>query len=98
MRVARGAVVARVGGREVKAYQQGYFVAGKDGQESTWRYSSIWPSEQKEFSKPYKLQFLSDNTAAMRGQIVGKIIEQPAGAPLYRLYAHAGRRRRADKA
>lgn len=77
VRVARGAVVARVGGREVKAYQQGYFVAGKDGQESTWRYSSIWPSEQKEFSKPYKLQFLSDNTAAMRGQIVGKIIEQP---------------------
>ncbi|MDO4559973.1 MAG: HlyD family efflux transporter periplasmic adaptor subunit [bacterium] len=77
VRVARGAVVARVGGREVKAYQQGYFVAGKDGQESKWRYSSLWPAGRQEFAAAVKLHYLSDNTAAMRGQIVGKIIEQP---------------------
>lgn len=77
VRVARGAVVARVGGREVKAYQQGYFVAGKDGQEARWRYSALWPAKRAELSKQFDLQYLPENTAAMRGQIVGKIIEQP---------------------
>ena len=33
VRVPRGAVIARVGGRDVKAAQQGYFVAGRDRRE-----------------------------------------------------------------
>ncbi|MEG1823570.1 MAG: HlyD family efflux transporter periplasmic adaptor subunit [Cloacibacillus sp.] len=77
VRVGRGAVVARVGGREVKAYQQGYFVAGKDGRESKWRYSALWPGDGKQFKKPVKINLFNDNTQVARGQIVGKIIEQP---------------------
>lgn len=77
VRVARGAVVARVGGRDVKAYQQGYFVAGGDGEESRWRYSSIWPLEAAQLGAERKLQFFSDNGAVMRGQMIGKLIEQP---------------------
>lgn len=77
VRVARGAVVARVGGRDVRAYQQGYFVAGKDGQEQKWRYPMLWSSGQEFFAKPYKLQFFGDNTAVLQGQMVGKIAEQP---------------------
>ena len=77
VRVARGAVVARVGGREVKAFQQGYFVAGVDGQESRWRYSELWQEGAEFFQKPAKLRFIADGAPASRGGTIGKIIEQP---------------------
>ena len=55
VRVSRGSVIARInsGGtvREIKAYQQGYFVAAVDGKEGIWRYSEIWPDS----SAPPKL-------------------------------------------
>ena len=77
VRVARGAVVARVGGREVKAEQQGYFVAGSDGQESKWRYTALWQAGPEFFDKSVKLQFIADNAAVQRGETIGKRIEQP---------------------
>src|SRR5690606_22830882 len=50
VRVSRGSVVARItsGNKasDVKAYQQGYFVAALDGKENSWRYSEIWPGFQ----------------------------------------------------
>ncbi len=77
VRVTRGAVVARVGGRDVKARQQGYFVAGRDGRENDWRYSVLWHAKRSEFGKESKLQYFGDNVSVERGQIVGKIAEQP---------------------
>lgn len=80
VRVSRGSVVARIssGGtvRDIKAYQQGYFVAAVDGKEGTWRYSEIWP----ESSAPPKLmpiKKMKDGFVAGSGQAVGKLIEQP---------------------
>ncbi len=77
VRVGRGAVVARIGGREVKAYQQGYFIAGKDGQESKWRYSTLWMADKKLYSESFHVKFFSQGTPVGRGQIIGKIIEMP---------------------
>ena len=75
--VPRGAVVARVGGRDVKAYQQGYFVAGKDGREQGWRYSALWHAKRSEFTKESKLRYFGDGAQVARGQMIGKIAEQP---------------------
>ena len=77
VRVGRGSIVAVVGGRAVKAYQQGYFIAGKDGQESKWRYSLLWMADQKMFAEKFKAKTFIENSPAARGQIIGKIIEQP---------------------
>lgn len=77
VRVARGAVVARVGGREVKAFQQGYFVAGVDGQESRWRYSELWEKNADFFRKKVDLRLVEENSLVVRGVEIGKIIEQP---------------------
>ena len=73
VRVPRGAVVARVGGREVKAYQQGYFVAGKDGRENGWRYSTLWHAKRSEFTKESKLRYFGDGAQVARGQMIGKM-------------------------
>lgn len=77
VRVARGAVIARVGSQAVKAYQQGYFVAGKDGQESQWRYSILWPADAKKWPAKTELRYFQDNNQMGRGQIIGKLIELP---------------------
>lgn len=77
VRVGRGAIVAVVGGRAVKAYQQGYFIAGKDGQESKWRYSYLWMADPKLYAQKFKAKTFQEGTPAARGQIIGKIIEQP---------------------
>lgn len=77
VRVPRGAVVARVGGRDVKAYQQGYFVAGKDGREQGWRYSTLWHAKRSEFETESKLRYFGDGAQVSQGQMIGKIAEQP---------------------
>ena len=80
VRVSRGSVVARItsGNRtsDVKAYQQGYFVAALDGKEQTWRYSEIWPGFQP-LPQPGALNRLKDGLLVGKGQPVGKLIEQP---------------------
>lgn len=80
VRVARGAVIAKIasGNRisEVKAYQQGYFVAALDGMEQTWRYSEIWPGFQP-VPEPGRLNRLKDGLLVGKSQPVGKLIEQP---------------------
>lgn len=77
VRVPRGAVVARVGGREVKATRQGYFVAGKDGRELNWRYSALWRAGRGEFSKRSEIRYFGDGAQVARGQMIGKVAEQP---------------------
>jgi len=80
VRVSRGSVVAKItsGNRayEVKAYQQGYFVAALDGKEQTWRYSEIWPGFQT-LPEPGALNRLKNGLLVGKGQPVGKLIEQP---------------------
>ena len=50
VRVGRGSVVTvmRTAGRtvEMKAYQQGYFIARSDGHEAAWRYAELWPGKE----------------------------------------------------
>lgn len=80
VRVARGSVVAVVknGSRstQVKASQQGYFVAGVDGQEGYWRYSELWPGAELLPQAP-QLLLLQNNSRVTSGQSVGKLVEQP---------------------
>ncbi|MEA4873620.1 MAG: HlyD family efflux transporter periplasmic adaptor subunit [Synergistaceae bacterium] len=80
VRVSRGSVVAKItsGNRasDVKAYQQGYFVAALDGNEQTWRYSEIWPGFQT-LPEPGTLNRLKNGLLVGKGQPVGKLIEQP---------------------
>lgn len=80
VRVARGAVIAKItsGNRvsKVKAYQQGYFVAGHDGMENVWRYSEIWPGFQP-LPEPGRLNRLKDGLLVGKNQPIGKLIEQP---------------------
>ncbi|MDD4160444.1 MAG: efflux RND transporter periplasmic adaptor subunit [Synergistaceae bacterium] len=80
VRVARGSVVAKItsGKRvfEVKAYQQGYFVAALDGMEQSWRYSELWPGFQP-LPENSPLSHLKDGLLVGKGVPVGKLIEQP---------------------
>jgi len=80
VRVARGSVVANVtyGSKsyEIKAYQQGYFIAGIDGLESVWRYSELWPGDAP-LPEPRKIVIIKDGMVIGKGQPVGKLIEQP---------------------
>ncbi|NLX84842.1 MAG: efflux RND transporter periplasmic adaptor subunit [Synergistaceae bacterium] len=80
VRVARGSVIARItsGNKsfDVKAYQQGYFIAALDGTEQTWRYSELWPGFQP-LPNPRPLARLKDGLLVGKGQPIGKLIEQP---------------------
>ncbi len=80
VRVARGSVIARIASGnktfEVKAYQQGYFLAALDGLEQSWRYSELWPGTQP-LPKPVTLNRLKDGLPVGKGQSLGKLIEQP---------------------
>jgi hypothetical protein len=80
VRVEKGAVVARVTsgsrGFDVKAAVEGYFVAGVDGFEDGWKYSSLWLG-QGELPSPPRVSVLSDGAGVKRGVPVGKIVLQP---------------------
>ncbi len=80
VRVARGSVVARItsGNKvtEIKAYQQGYFLAALDGMEQSWRYAELWPGFEP-LPLPSPLNRLKDGLLVGKGQAVGKLIEQP---------------------
>ena len=77
VRVARGTVVARIssGNRvsEVKAYQQGYFLAALDGMEQSWRYSELWPGFQP-LPEPSPLNRLR-TVCSLKGPAGRKLIE-----------------------
>ena len=80
VRVARGTVVARIAYgslvKEIKAYQQGYFIAAVDGLESKWRYSELWPGTD-EFPKKSPLVMMKNSVFVGKGKTIGKLIEQP---------------------
>lgn len=80
VRVAKGAVVARVraGGRnvDVKTAQQGYFVAGVDGLENSWRYADLWPGTEL-LPQTKLLTLIAEGASVAAGQPIGKLIPQP---------------------
>jgi hypothetical protein len=80
VRIAKGAVVARVGSgssiSDVRAPQEGYFIAGTDGMEGNWRYARIWPGEN-ELPEVSPLNILKDGVSVKKGETIGKLIDQP---------------------
>jgi hypothetical protein len=80
VRVAKGAVVARVGSgssiSDVRTQQEGYFVAGTDGMEGKWRYARLWPG-QDELPEASPVKLLGDGVSVKKGDAVGKLIDQP---------------------
>lgn len=80
VKVATGEVVARVStGKataDVKAPQEGYFLAGLDGAEGQWKYSAIWPgSGELPEARPVKM--MKDGGNVQKGNAVGKVVFQP---------------------
>lgn len=80
VRVAFGQVVAKIvsetGAKEIRAFQQGYFVAGTDGKEGNWRYSLIWP-ELETLPEVPSVNMIEEGTAVMEKDAVGKLVPQP---------------------
>lgn len=82
VRVSKGAVVAVVsagsGSSQVRASRQGYFVAGVDGSEESWKYFELWPGTDPLPIAP-PLALIENGAAVTRGQPIGKLAEQPQG-------------------
>jgi hypothetical protein len=80
VRIEKGAVVARVssGSKEynVRAVNEGYFVAGVDGLEDSWRYSSLWLGEGELPESP-RIKALADGAKVKKDAPIGKIVPQP---------------------
>jgi hypothetical protein len=77
-RVPKGAVVAKVSSgsavSDVKAKEDGYFVAGLDGYEGQWKYSSLWLEGPPD---PSPLKMMEEGAKVSKGAPVGKLIPQP---------------------
>jgi hypothetical protein len=80
LRVSKGAVVAIVtsgsSSASIRAKEEGYFIAGLDGSEGQWKYSTLWPG-QKELPEPPPVKMMNDSVSVGKGEPVGKIIPQP---------------------
>ncbi|MDR3332557.1 MAG: efflux RND transporter periplasmic adaptor subunit [Synergistaceae bacterium] len=80
VKVQKGVVVARVtaGGSadDIKAPDEGYFLAGLDGLEGNWRYASLW-SEEMELPKAPDVKLIKDGESVQKGVGIGKIVQQP---------------------
>ena len=82
VRVSSGQTVAKIvsaSGAEkyVRAFQQGYFVAGTDGNEGKWRYSLLWPELKEDLPEISPVTLHHDGDAVEEGAAIGKMIPQP---------------------
>ncbi|MDR0653189.1 MAG: efflux RND transporter periplasmic adaptor subunit [Synergistaceae bacterium] len=79
VRVPKGATVARVSSgssaSEVKSQREGYFVAGLDGFEESWKYSAIWAAIEK--YDPDDVKMFKDGDKVRKGSPIGKLVRQP---------------------
>jgi hypothetical protein len=79
-RIPKGAVVARISSGssvvDVKARDEGYFIAGLDGMEERWRYSMLWPGS-RELPNPSPVKMMADSANVGKGDAIGKLIPQP---------------------
>jgi hypothetical protein len=80
VRVPRGTIVARVSSgntaSDIKAHDEGYFVAGVDGMEDQWRYPLLWPG-MKELPDPLPIKMIDNESKVRKGDFIGKLIPQP---------------------
>lgn len=80
VKVATGDTVASVyAGKttlNVKAPQEGYFLAGLDGAEGEWRYAAIWPGTN-ELPRAGAVKMMRDGANVRKGNPVGKVVFQP---------------------
>jgi hypothetical protein len=80
VRVAKGALVARIRNgssfKDVRAPEEGYFLAGLDGLEGGWRYPTLWPG-QDELPNAAPVTMARDGQSVKSGAAIGKIILQP---------------------
>jgi hypothetical protein len=80
VRVGKGALLARVRNgsslKDVRAPQEGYFLAGADGLEGSWRYPTLWPG-QDELPNAAPVTMTRDGQKVKSGAVIGKIILQP---------------------
>ncbi|MDR1020749.1 MAG: efflux RND transporter periplasmic adaptor subunit [Synergistaceae bacterium] len=76
LRVAKGALLARVGGKDVRAGQEGYFLAGSDGMEGKWRYPTLWPGHD-ELPSAAAVTMTKEGQNVKDGTVIGKIVLQP---------------------
>jgi len=80
VRVAFGETVAKIVSetavKEIRAFQQGYFVAGTDGKEGNWRYSLIWPDLEK-LPEVASVNIIEEGSPVMEKDLVGKLVPQP---------------------
>ena len=76
VKVAKNSVLARIDGRELRASQSGYFVAGLDGQESKLKYSDIWPGSGA-IPNTGSIKMIANGSALSADHPVGKLLEQP---------------------
>jgi hypothetical protein len=80
VRVQKGATVARIKSgssvSEVKSPAEGYFVAGTDGSEGNWRYSSLWPGTH-ELPESRGVELIKEGSSVKNGGAIGKIVPQP---------------------
>jgi hypothetical protein len=78
MRAPKGAVVAKVVAgsavSDVKMKEDGYFVAGLDGHEGKWKYSTLWLEDMPD---PSPLKMMEEGSKVSKGAPVGKLIPQP---------------------
>jgi hypothetical protein len=78
VRVPKGTTVATISSgsaaSDVKSKEDGYFVAGLDGFEGQWKYSSLWLGELPE-APP--LEMLEDGIKVVKGAPIGKLVPQP---------------------
>jgi hypothetical protein len=78
VKVPKGAVVAKVTSgsavSDVKAKEDGYFVAGLDGYEGQWKYSALW---LENIPDPSPLKMMEEGAEVPKGAPVGKLIPQP---------------------
>lgn len=76
VRVAKGEQIATVGGVRISAPASGYFLAGIDGLENSWHYSSLWTSAKGSFT-PKPLHWSSEGDNLPAGVPIGKLVLQP---------------------
>jgi hypothetical protein len=79
IRVPKGAIVARVStgssAFDVKSQEEGYFIAGLDGSEGSWKYSGIWKEPEK--YDPKTVNMSKDGDKVKKGSPIGKLVGQP---------------------
>ncbi|MDR0648537.1 MAG: efflux RND transporter periplasmic adaptor subunit [Synergistaceae bacterium] len=76
LRVAKGAILAKVDGSYVRAAQEGYFLAGSDGMEGKWRYAALWPGYDELPSAP-PVTMTKAGQRVKSGAVIGKLVLQP---------------------